>query len=150
MVVKVLSEAPSFTGLAGSGRAAAVGPTGEQPGSAVVFGFDLVVDEAQRSFVVEGGLAAVGDRVDVIVLKMAAPVAFRRGAAVAVELRRRAELEGGTEDGRNVAAEVGDRIDLHSVVKHRLEERILAQFTDGRLAGVSRITPVAFRQATMR
>src|SRR5581483_4988736 len=84
----------------------------EEPGFAVLFGFDAVVGWAEGLVVGVGGEASVGVGVDVVALEVVAAVAAGGGADVAVEFGRCTEIQCGLEHGGVAAAEVGDGVDL--------------------------------------
>ena len=103
--------------------------TAEEAGGSVALGLVPVVGPASGLEVGVPGRAAVGDRVDVVPLQAVTAVAAGLDAAAAVELGQRAELEGGTQLGGDVAPEVRDRLDALPVVQHRLDEGVLGQLT---------------------
>src|SRR5687768_16253347 len=82
--------------------------SGEEPGLAVPFGLQPVVGRAERLIVGEARLATVGHRVDVVLLQVIPAAATGSGADVAVEPGRCPEIEGGPQNGRIAAPEVGD------------------------------------------
>jgi hypothetical protein len=79
---------------------------------------------ALRFQVGEARLTVVVDRVDVVPFEPVAPSTARLGALDPLERRRCAELERSPQLGGDVAAEVGDRVDLDPVVQHGLQERV--------------------------
>ena len=100
-----------------------------RPASPVALRLLTVVRPAQRLKVLRTRRTTIRDGLLVIPLETELAIATERGTRHAVEVGWRAEHQRGFELRRPIAAEVLDRVDLHAVVQHDLQERVLRQLT---------------------
>jgi hypothetical protein len=84
-----------------------------------------MVGPAARLKVGERGLSSAGHWVDVVPFQAIPPAAALLDTTGPVETGDRTQLEGGSEFGGNVSAEVGHSVNLLAVVEDGLEKGVV-------------------------